>query len=82
LHRGYADIEYNGVNFVDARLGKPFVHFRKAGGVEGESTPTPRCKVGTCGKRIGIAIESMNARTRSQDSLAVSACTKGAIHNI
>ena len=46
-----------------------------------QGTPTLRCKVGTCCKRIGVAIKCMNARTQSQKSLAISACTKGAIHD-
>jgi hypothetical protein len=47
-----------------------------------QGTPTLRCKVGTGRKRIGVAIKSMNARTQAEQSPAVSACTKGAIHNI
>jgi hypothetical protein len=50
--------------------------------VEAQGTTTPLCKVSTCRKRIGVAIKCMNARPRSQDSPAVTACTKGAIHNI
>ena len=75
------DDENHGIDLRDTLFSKSPVHFRKAGGVEAQGTATPTCKFSTHGKRIGIAIKCMNARAGSQDSLTISACTKGTIHN-
>jgi hypothetical protein len=82
LHRRDANVEHDGIDLLHAAFGKPLVYFRKAGGVEVQGTATPLCKVGTRCGGIGVAIKCMNARTRSQDSPAITASTKGAIHDV